>query len=87
MDLLRGDLTVPAPQCLHVIAIIADERGQLLDPLRIRHIMDAVDEGQLLPVKMLRHCFICCEHEILDQHGSHVPLVRLNIQWMSFSVQ
>ena len=48
--------------------------------------MDAVDEGQLLPVKMLRHCLIRCEHEILDQHSRHIPLIRLNIQWMSFLI-
>ena len=87
MDLLRGDLAVPAPQRLHVIPVIADERGQLLDPLRIRYIMDTVDEGQLLPVKMLRHCLIRCKHEILDQHSSHVPLVRFYIQRMSFLIQ
>ena len=86
MDFLRGDLAVPAPQRLHVIAIIADERRQLLDPLRIRYIMDAVDEGQLLPVKMLCHCLIRCEHKILDQHSRYIPLVRLNIQWMSFLI-
>ena len=86
MDLLRGDLAVLPPQRLHVIPVIADERGQLLDPLRIRYIMDTVDEGQLLPVKMLCHCLIRCEHEILDQHSRHIPLVRLNIQWMSFLI-
>ena len=59
---------------------------QLLDPLRIRYIMDAVEEGQLLPIKMLCHCLIRCEHEILDQHSRYIPLVRLNIQWMSFLI-
>ena len=86
MDFLRGDLAVLSSQRLHVISIVVNESGQLLDPLRIRYIMDAVDKGQLLPIKMLRHCLICCEHEILDQHGSHVPLIRLDIQWMSFLI-
>ena len=38
--------------------------------------MDAVDEGQLLPVKMLCHCLICSQHEILDQHSRHIPLIK-----------
>ena len=36
---------------------------------------------------MLCHCLIRCKHEILDQHSRHIPLVRLNIQWMSFLIQ
>ena len=59
---------------------------QTLQLLGVGLFMDAVDEGQLLPVKMLCHCLIRCEHEILDQHSRYIPLVRLNIQWMSFLI-
>ena len=49
--------------------------------------MDTVDKGHLHPVKMLCNGFIGGQHEVFDNHGGHIALIRLDLQGPAFFVQ
>ena len=49
--------------------------------------MDTVYKRKLLPVKMLRHRFICRQHKILNQHIGKISLIRLYFERSAFGIQ
>ena len=78
------DLPVPAA---HGQAEIVDEDRKLPDLLRVRLVVDAVQEGQLPPAVFLRHRLVCRQHEILDQAGRAVPLTGPDLDRSPLRIQ
>ncbi len=87
MNLLTADLCSLSPHSLHIIAKIVDKDLELLKLLPIRYIVDPVHKGQIQPVKMLCNGLIGCQHKVLNDVCSHIPLIGLDLQGMSFLIQ
>ena len=71
---------------LHMVTEVVDKGGQLLHLLRVGLVVVAVQEGQPLPVIVLRHGLVGDEHEILDDPRGRVPLIGPYLQGLPLGV-
>ena len=49
--------------------------------------MGPVYKGKFLPEKVLGHGFVCQQHEIFDNPGGHIALIRFDFQRPALPVQ
>ena len=79
MDLLLTDL--------HGIAQAVHKSRKRAHLILLRRLVGTIQEGRLQPVKMLRHRFVCQKHEILDQPGGRIALLRQDLRRTAVLIQ
>ena len=87
MDFLAAHLRFRLADSLHAVAEITDNGSELLQPVRVRHIMHTVHKRQLHPVKMLCNRLVRRQHEILNDVRRRIPLIRLNVRGTPLTVE
>ena len=84
LDLLRGNLL---PMLLHRHTLIVEEESEDSPPFRIRSLVGTVYKRHIVSAALFCHSLICHQHEILNDPGGHIRLVRLDVNGSSRCIE
>ena len=73
--------------CADGVAKVVDEDAQAFHLLRVRVIVSPVYERNFLPEIVLCDGLVRHQHEVLDDLGCRIPLIRLDIHRLSLFIQ